>query len=145
MICYLKVPTQVFMSILCFAAFGQSTNGKAFPHSIKINVNYHTYFDNGFTIGNIAPALMKSTKRNNFHELELSGFKMQKSKIPDYDNTGNLIGTTESRTNSFGLRYQYTLSFIKKARLNPQIGLSLLGRYESTRNIPGNPNSYERK
>jgi hypothetical protein len=128
-----------------FSASAQSSQGNTFPRAVKVSVNYVKTFGNGYRLGDVAPALMKKTKKNNFHELELNTFDFENYKTPLYNSLGQPIGHVRYNRQDIGFRYQYTFSFMKKAKLNPQLGLSLLNRYQGTESEPSVTNSYPRR
>jgi hypothetical protein len=137
----------VIFIVLSFSGYCQkstktiaATSGEA----VKVNGNYHTTFGSGFTIGELAPAVMRSTKQGNWHELELNTLRIGKSNTSIYDPYSQRTLTTETSRINLALRYQYTLSFRNEARFNPQIGLSLLGGYFGSRTESNNSDTYPR-
>lgn len=137
------------LGLFCVAAYlpasAQSSKGNTFSRAVKVSVNYVKTFGDGYSLGNVAPAFMKKTKRDNFHELELNTFAFENYKTPLYNSLGQPIGHISYNSQDIGLRYQYTLNFMKKAKLNPQLGMSLLNRYQGTESEPSVTNSYPRR
>ena len=141
----LSVIYAVLFFLITSSAFAQSSPGKILSKAVKINVNYETTFGNGSTVGKLAPSFMRETKRKHFHELELNSFSMIKSIVPVYNSVGQPIDEVITRKNDFGLRSQFTFNFLQKARLNPQVGISLLNQYLVQDTKPAGTSSYPRK
>jgi hypothetical protein len=57
---------------------------------------------------------------------------------------GQLIGPADISNQDIGFRYQFTFTFLKKARLNPQVGISFLNRYQGAKSEPLVANAYPR-
>jgi hypothetical protein len=139
----------LLLSLFCITAHlsasAQSPKGNMFSLAVKVSVNYVKTFGDGYNLGNVAPAFMKKTKKNNFQELELNTFAFENYKTPLYNSLGQPIGHVHYNSQDIGFRYQYTLNFMKKAKLNPQLGMSLLNRYQGTESEPSVTNSYPRR
>ena len=87
--------------------------------------------NNAFDLGYVSPAIAFSTKRGNFHELELSRLQINQSDgITEIDYGGEYpqIIAGEKVTNIFiALRYEYNLFFIKKdaaKKWHPSVGFA---------------------
>lgn len=140
---------RIFAVMVLFFGYHVTAGAQASADAIlrsaaRVSVNYVTTLGDGFTFGDIAPGFMYANKRNHVHEVELNQASMDKSTSPMYDDTGMVIGFYTNRHNNFALRYQYTFNFLKKARLRPQAGISLLNQYVNTRTEPSISNIYPR-
>lgn len=130
------------MIIATMSGTAQPSDNDKNSWAIKAHVNYLTTFGSGFSFGSVAPTLQLMTKRQNVHEVELNDFRVSKSTTSLYDTT--YLGENTHKAFVLALRYQYTLTFAKHRKFNPQIGFSLLNRYSFDHNIPSGTDTYER-
>lgn len=137
----------LFTSILTVLWFNTNAQTKPldiYSHAAKININYVKNFDDGSTVAGAAPSFMVKNRKKNFHELELSSCSFNRSRTTLYTSTGQLIGPADLSSQDIGFRYQYTITFMKKARLNPQVGISFLNRYQGAKSEPHVVDAYPR-
>lgn len=79
--------------------------------------------------------------RNNFHEIELTEFKVgSEDFLSTLDQSGVTIPMAGGKTNTtaIAIRYEYTLNFNKRknSKLMPAIGLALMPYYQRTNFTP---------
>lgn len=122
--------------IFIIEAKSQNSFSDQLNNAIKININYTKVIGrNNAHIGNLAPVYMKVSRRNNFHEFELNTLAFDKSEVNSYTSSGYQVQRVV-HTFDIGLRYQFTWSILKEGRWLPQVGMSMLGMYESIFNHP---------
>lgn len=132
-----------------------------FKNSIKI-YNYSTYereitllsnsskdINSSFKVLKPTISFMRKSKKNNFHEIELNNFVLNKDDSKsEFNNTTNnsyVITGQKLITTSISARYEYILNFNKKKdfKLVPSIGFGLNPYYNKLSLKPKTSSSFE--
>jgi hypothetical protein len=137
----------ILIALLVFfqaSCFGQNESD-ARSFLLKLNVNYsRKYPTEGYSFGNLAPAIMIKSKRGIFHEVELNRLMVDRTVNEINNSQGQLVGGHDNRIFEAGVRYQFTWSATRGGKLRPQVGLSWLTSYTHNKTIPLSLNAYTR-
>jgi len=105
-----KLTLSAIIVLVAIDLVGQDFSSKLLKLNLQQNFNQEDQ-SSGFSI---APVLMHKTSKNNYHEFELSTISLKRYEDDFYNSSGATVSTD---VNEFrlGVRYQYTLMFMKKS------------------------------
>ncbi len=142
---YLLSP--LLLPLFSFSVNGQDETQKSYnTFKIAAKVNSSLTLDFNPTIYSMegfAPAIILATKRNNFHEFEVSKFIFNKERDPNTNPT--FQGSDLHKNVDIGLGYQFIWSLTKrKSRFVPLLGLGSSVRFLKTKTITQFISSFDR-
>lgn len=104
--------------------------------AVHIDYSYPSFGSGLNYLGVTLGFLFNSRNDRISHEAELSSLGLRRSEVP---------GSFKVVDGVAGLRYQLSFNFRPRRKLQPQLGVSVLNQFSSTRNVPISSTMYERR
>ncbi len=130
---------------------GRYEESEKFRYTNPVGYNYYHDKTSTFKLLHPTIAVQWRTKKNNFHEIELTDLEWNKEDLSTYAGndsikTNVLVYEENIVRTSIGARYEYILMFNKKKekRFVPSVGFAASAYYKSMRTVPGLSSAFGR-